>query len=108
GRRHVVVEGCDIAAYAGGGDRAEVHDGVDAVMTITDGGECVDDLPVIGEIDLHEVRAAGAHDVHADHVPAVRAQFTRDDRAELAGGAGEGDAHEGSAFRRGLVCNVIG
>jgi len=78
------VERGDVAADAGGGDRAEMHDGIDALVSIADGRESVHDLAVIREVHLHEVRAADPGDVHADDLVSVCAEFPRDDAAELA------------------------
>ncbi len=83
--QHVVAEGRDVAPDAGGRDRRQVHDGVEPAGLAVHSLESVDDLAVVGEVDLQESGAAGADDVEPDDVVTGRPELAEDDRAELSG-----------------------
>ncbi len=79
-----------------------MHHGVDpALVAIAEAGESVDHLPVVGEVDLEEAGSAGARHVHPEDLVTGGPQLAEDHRAELAGRAGQSDAHRPSLPCRG-------
>ncbi len=78
------MERRDVGADAGRRHRAEVDDRVEGLGAV-DAAERVDDLAVVGQIDLDESGFTGADDVESDHVVPGIPQFAEDDGAEFAG-----------------------
>ena len=72
-----------LARESGRRNGAEVHEAVDAAA-LTDPVEGVDDVAVIGEVDVDEVGTALAEPIDRDDLVPVRTEFADDGAPELA------------------------
>jgi hypothetical protein len=110
GGREDVVGGDDVVRERGGiggqpgrRDRGEVHDCVHTVVPVVDGGERLDDLAVVGEVDAHRDvghRVRVGHAVERDRAVAVLVQVAHDVTAQLAAAAGDRNGDHGISDSR--------
>ena len=70
-----------------------MHHRVETVVASGHAEQAVEDLPVVGQVDPHEPGPGHTVAVEADHLMTVGPEPLHGGRAELAGAAGDRDAH---------------
>ena len=72
-----------------------MHDAVEPVVAVVDGGECPADLAEVGQVDAGERDAwiRTGHPIEIEHLVAMLEQLRHDRPPELAASAGYRDPH---------------
>ena len=77
-----------------GGNRGQVHDGVEAGVAVLQAQEHVHHLAVVAQVHLREPAAARARPVQVGHLVAVLAQPPDDAPSQFSASSGNSNSHQ--------------